>query len=312
MGINIFVAGGAGVIGQQLVPKLIRDGHKVTVGDVKPKPHSFNSSVKYMQLDLVNLTQNALNDTNSDLLINLAATFERSTESIEFFEDSFHNNNLLSHHLLTLTSQSKTIKRVLFTSSYLVYDSGQYLFKEPAKEPVVLGRGSEIRPRNLIGMAKLSHEAELNHFVQFPDTKFSVVIARIYRGYGLGSRDVISRWVRALLRDEEIEIFRPEGMFDFIYSKDSAEGIARLALDTSICGTIDLGTGRSRRVSEILEVLNTYFPKMASRFVESDLLYEGSQANTSELLEKLNWTPEYTLEKAIPEIVAFEKNALTE
>ena len=74
--------------------------------------------------------------------------------------------------------------------------------------------------------------------------------ARIFRGYGCNSRDVISRWVRALLAGEPINVFRPEGIFDYIYAEDSAEGLIRLA-ESNVTGIINLGTGRGRRVQEV-------------------------------------------------------------
>ena len=51
-GKNIFVTGGAGVIGQQLVPMLLEAGHNVFVGDLKEKPSSFGSDVYYIKGDL--------------------------------------------------------------------------------------------------------------------------------------------------------------------------------------------------------------------------------------------------------------------
>jgi len=44
--------------------------------------------------------------------------------------------------------------------------------------------------------------------------------------YGCNSRDVISRWVRALLAGEPISVFRPEGIFDYIYAADSAKALS--------------------------------------------------------------------------------------
>jgi carbamoyl-phosphate synthase large subunit len=42
---RVFVSGGAGVIGQQIVPKLIALGAIVYVGDLKPRPAGFPGQV---------------------------------------------------------------------------------------------------------------------------------------------------------------------------------------------------------------------------------------------------------------------------
>ena len=64
--------------------------------------------------------------------------------------------------------------------------------------PAPLAETDPVRPRNLCGGAKLMHEKELDFLDQFPGTPFTSVSARIFRVYGRGSKDVVSRWVRSL------------------------------------------------------------------------------------------------------------------
>ena len=100
-----------------------------------------------------------------------------------------------------------------------------------------------IEPRNLTGMAKLAHECELNFLSKHYNEKFNTVIVRIFRGYGIGSRDVISRWVRSLINKEPIEVYGEQSIFDYIYSKDTAEGLARIA-SSDYSGILNLGSGK--------------------------------------------------------------------
>jgi carbamoyl-phosphate synthase large subunit len=310
MGTKVFVTGGAGVIGKQLIPMLKERGCEIFVGDLKPKPIEFGDEIDYRQGDLVTLTQAEFDEFAPDVMIHLAATFERSVESIEFYDDNFHNNLELSHRLMGLARESTTLSRVLYASSYLVYDSAQYLFDNPAPEAISLNPERHLNPRNLIGMAKLAHEAELKYMAQFASTRFEIVIARIYRGYGLGSRDVISRWVRSLLAGEPISVFKDQGMFDYIYCKDSAEGVVRLALDTNYAGIVDLGTGKSKRVADVVSTLRAHFPNIEATFDDSDIQFEASQADTTQLQKILGWTPQYSVETAIPEIIGYESARL--
>jgi carbamoyl-phosphate synthase large subunit len=59
-------------------------------------------------------------------VIHLAATFERSAESYEFWEENFRHNVRLSHHLMSLAKDAPSVKRVVFASSYLIYDPSLY------------------------------------------------------------------------------------------------------------------------------------------------------------------------------------------
>lgn len=307
---RVFVSGGAGVIGLELVPKLVAAGATVFVGDLKPRPESFADSVTYVQGDLNTFSQAQFNSFAPDVFIHLAATFERSTETVGFWGENFQHNVLLSHHLMTLGKYCPSLRRVVFASSYLIYQPDLYQFEAAQDTPVSLHEQHPIAPRNLTGMAKLAHELELQYLAGFDEYPFTSVCVRIFRGYGRSSRDVVSRWVRALIAGEPIVIYRPEGLFDYIYAADSAEGLLRLAQNDRATGVVNLGTGRSRRVSDIVDILRCHFRDATLRTEISDIPFEASQADTSKLRSLLNWVPEYDLEDAIREIVDFERAAV--
>ena len=306
-GVRVFVSGGAGVIGQEMIPRLVERGAEIFTGDLKPRPGIFPKSVYYRQGDLNTLTCGELRAFSPQIFIHLAATFERSTESYGHWDDNFWNNVQLSHHLMTLHKDLPCLQRVVFASSYLIYNPALYQFPGPRATAVSLREDAQIFPRNLTGMAKLSHEIELQFLQCFKSGQFTSVCARIYRGYGRGSRDVISRWIRSLLAGEPVSIYQTEGIFDYIYAADSAEGLIRLADREDLTGIINLGTGIGRRVGDILDILREYFPDIQQHHRVSDALYEASCADMTLYQEKIGWRPEYSLETAIPEIIEYEK-----
>ncbi len=310
---RIFVSGGAGVIGQVLVGRLVGLGASVLVGDLKPRPKSMSRHIQYRQGDLNTISFTELSSFAPTMFFHLAATFERSVESFDFFEQNFLNNIRLSHHLLSLLKDVESLKRVVFASSYLIYDSSLYTFKEPVDKAVPLSESMAISPRNLTGMAKLAHEVELGFLERFRSSQFSSVSARIFRGYGRNSRDVISRWIRSTLRGEEIRVFCPEGIFDYIYADDTAEGLIRIAQTPSVRGIVNLGTGRPRRVADIVNVIRANLPSVkVVHDIEVEFDYEGSCADINLLMEKVHWTPKYDLEEAIPEIIEYERTRILE
>ncbi len=309
---RVFVSGGAGVIGLEMVAKLVERGAEVLVGDLQPRPDSFPRQVRYRRGDLNTMTLGELEAFGPEVFIHLAATFERSAETYEFWDENFWHNTRLSHHLMTLARESKTLKRVVFASSYLIYHPAQYQFPEAQEVPIPLSEGLPISPRNLTGMAKLAHEVELRYLAQFHSEQFTSVCARIYRGYGRGSRDVISRWVRDLIAEKAIKVYRPEGIFDYVYAVDSAEGLIRLAETESVTGIINLGTGRSERVQQVVDVLGKHFPGMKAEELEANIPYEASQAEMTTFQREVGWLPEYDVERAIPEIIAYERHCASQ
>lgn len=301
---KVLVTGGAGVIGRPLVGKLLQLGVELTVVDTKPRPKEWPKEVRYWQEDVNQIDKEKLFKLNPEYCFHLAACFERSEESSAFFQKNFYNNVLLSHALLFALKQCSNLKRVIFASSYLVYDPKSYLFKTPPKKRTNLIETTSLNPRNLCGSAKLLHEKELESVGL--DALFTTVSARIFRVYGKGSNDVISRWVRDLIEGKAIKVFAKEGVFDYIYADDVAEGLVKLA-DSDVTGPVNLGTGKARRIAEVLNVLKNHFPEMEIEESEEEASYEASQASMEAFVKATNWRPTATLEKMIPKIVAYEK-----
>ena len=301
---RVFVSGGAGVIGRALVDFLHKRGAKIFVGDLKPRPKDFPAEIQYRQGDLNYIPKEELDTFAPEVFFHLAATFERSTETYEFWEENFQHNVKLSNHLISCLKDNSSLKRVIFASSYLIYNPEFYFFKTPAKSTYRLTETDPISPRNLCGMAKLMHEMELHFLGHFKS--FSTISARIFRVYGKNSRDIISRWVRALLKDEKLTVYKEEGMFDYIFADEVAEGLVRLA-ESDATGIINLGRDNARRVSEVITVLKKHFPALKYDHADFDIDYEASQANMDYFKSKIGWAPSRNIEDTIPEIIEFEK-----
>ncbi len=307
---RVFVSGGAGVIGREIVKKLVAKGAIVMVGDLEPVPVDFPEEVIYRRGDLNYITQQELDSFNPEVFFHLAATFERSVETYEHWEENFWHNIRLSNYLMTLMRNVPGLERVVYASSYLIYKKELYNFDTPKDKAVKLKEDDPIDPRNLTGLAKLAHEMELEFLSHFKSDKFTSICARIYRGYGKNSRDVISRWVRDLQAGKKILVYNPEGWFDYMYAGDTAEGLIRLS-EVNETGIVNLGTGRSRRVADVVKVLKAHFPDMELEYGEPEAKYEASEADTTKLKSLVNWTPERDLENTIPEIIEFESSSKT-
>ncbi len=306
-GKKVFVSGGNGVIGNALVNMLHQHGAIIYVGDLKPRPSDWPKNIIYRQGDLNYITKEELDNFAPEYFFHLAATFERSTETYEFWQENYRHNIHLSNYLMSLLKDSEYLKKVIFASSYLIYDPKLYSFTEPSKKAYRLKETDPIYPRNLTGVAKLNHEIELRFLEEFKHEKYHTVSARIYRSYGKNSRDIISRWVRSLMNGEVLIVFKKEGLFDYIFADDVAEGLIRISDNPTAKGIYNLGNDNARRVEEVLAVLKSHFPDMEYTEEESNINYEASQANMDYFFETFGWKPQQQIETVIPKIIAYEK-----
>ena len=302
---KIFISGGAGIIGKQLVTKLLQLNAILLIGDKKKCPNLFKNKVKYIKKDLNLLKSNDLKKFKPEIFIHLAATYERTIENEDFFKNNFHNNVMLSNHLLEIVSKIKSIKKIIFASSYLIYSKDLYI-KSKNNKAIKLKETAKIFPRNLVGAAKLYHENELRFLSNFRP-KINITSARIFRGYGLGSRDIISRWIRSIIRNKTIKIYGANSSFDYIYCKDTAESLINILKLKHQFKIINVGYGKSSKIKDVLNVLGANFKKIKKKTNNQKTKIEKSYADMSYLIKKTNFRPKFSIDKGINEIIEYEK-----
>jgi carbamoyl-phosphate synthase large subunit len=306
---RIFISGGAGIIGRELVFKLLDLKAKIFVGDIKKCPKDFIGKVKYRTGDLNTISKKELINFKPEIFFHLAATYERTYENYNFFSNNFHNNIKLSNYLLKIISEVKSLKKIVFASTYLIYSDKNYSTKS-TNQATKFKEKSIIYPRNLIAASKLYHEQEL-FFISKHISRISVVCARIFRGYGVDSRDVISRWVRSILKKEKLIVYSEKSSFDYIFSKDTAESLVRMAFIKNKFQIINVGFGKSISISYILKKLKFIFKKdIKIKKIKSKIVIENSVADISYLKKTLNFNPYYNIISGIKEIINHEKRKI--
>jgi len=300
-GHKVLVTGGAGVIGRELVARFAAIGADLLTidrADGQDLPGTF------IRHDLSKGLPEQAMVFGPRTIMHLAATFERTDEDVEFWEDNFTHNVLLSHKLLAAARRMPSLETLVFASSYLIYDPALYLKQGETR---ALKEGDPINPRNLVGVAKLQTERDIDFF-QGAGAKYRGVNARIYRVYGHGSRDVISRWVRAALAGLGVEVFGGSNRFDYVFAGDVAEGLVRLAEQSQARGVVNLGSGVDHSIAGVVEVLRAEFPGLAIRQVDQAPTGEASRADMTLFRQLTGWVPGTKLHEGIRRIVEHERN----
>jgi carbamoyl-phosphate synthase large subunit len=312
-GERVLVTGGAGIIARELLDLLAARGATVLSVDRLPLAFEAPPGVTHHVADLALADLAPIADFGPRVIFHLAATFERSAESAEFWGQNWSDNVVATHRLAELAAGAGGVEVVVFASSYLVYRTSAYLRAEPVGDAVTLGEDAAIWPRNLCGSAKLYGEAELAFARDVMNGSFRTVSARIFRAYGRGSRDVVSRWVRAALRDEPIDVYHPENRFDYVYSGDVAEGLLRMAFEPTADGVINLALGQDRPVADVIAAIESATGRrLIVRRAEIDEPYEASRADVTRLRRALGWTPQTTLEAGVARLVEHEEREARE
>lgn len=283
---RILVTGDCGVIGRELVKILLEAKHEV-YGMDKLAPSIMDRTGNYTRLQR-DLSIDSLTDEieaiSPAVVFHLAASFERTQETPEAIDHIWENDTVASHRLLNAVMTCIGLKKIVFASSYLIYQLNSY----------------GIDPRNLCGVSKLYTERELEFLCTKLRPDVSYVNARIFRVYGCGGKEIISRWCRAKVRGEHSFLFNPENRFDFIHARDVARGLFELGFSEAN-GIVQLGTGISTSISEIVDMI-----RVTPERIEDDKQTENSVADISRLKQLTGWTPTITVSQGIKEVLAYE------
>lgn len=209
---RILCTGSAGRVGSYLV-KLFDSSHTLMCVDKKTG------------FDLAKEPMNEILDFEPEIIFHLAASFERSDETPDFLGINYHDNMLASLRLNQAIAKMRHLKKVVFASSYLVYDPGLYMSYEPF-DPEYYGlkdliETDVVEPRNLCGAAKLYEESELNFIKRNIHKNLQLVHARIFRVYGENGQEFVSRCAEYKKFGMPVDLWKPENRFDYVHAQRS-------------------------------------------------------------------------------------------
>ena len=308
---RVAITGASGVIGRELVGRILAAGDAdILTLDREPMLPALREGVRHVQVELATSGMEELMAFSPQEVYHLAAAFERSDEEPEFWDPNFNDNVLVTHRLHSALRQIKTLQTYVFASSYLIYQPDLYLFGAPQSSARKLKEDDPIAPRNLCGAAKFLAEREIAFMSRVDKLPFRTVMARIYRVYGRGSRCVVSRWVRSLLKDEAITLYNGENLFDYVFAGDVAEGLLRLAAAPAGNGIVNLSNGHARAVKDVVQTLRHQINGAAQliRVGQDCGPYEASEADIGRLISITGWHPPTSLEEGIARIIDHERS----
>ena len=128
---KILITGSEGLIGQNLVTRLLRENNKIICLDLQKKIKYKKKNVSFIKQDLMKKKEllNSLKKERIDLVIHLAAFL--GVKNTEKFELECLNNNIISTKNLLDVCKKLKIQKIIFSSSSEVYGN---LYKRQMRE----------------------------------------------------------------------------------------------------------------------------------------------------------------------------------
>ena len=303
---KIFVTGGAGFVGRNLVKSLIENNHNVTIFD-----NLSNSSEKNIQplLDKVNFVKGDItnyDDVSSSIkgscvVIHLASKINVQESFLN--PELTKNVNVKGTKNLLEACQENNITNVIVASSAAVY--GDY-----KDSKVYLSENAKTNPVSPYGKSKL----EMEEIVKILSNQhgFNAIILRFFNIYGAGQSPeyagVITKFLQKIKENKSLEIFG-DGMQtrDFISIGDIVTSFynAISKIDGKNGSTYNIATGKSISINDLASLMISICGKdlkiIHSVLKEGDIKF--SQADISLAEKELGYFPKSDLKQQIENLI---------
>lgn len=298
--IRSIVTGGAGFIGSNLVDKLVKEGHFVTVVDNLSTgrhsniSHHSKKKVKFINLD-ISKTKNLAKAIKGNSFVFHLAGLADIVPSIESPQNYFNTNVRGTLNILNVCRNIK-IKKFIYAASASCYGI-------PKNYPT--NENSKIDPKYPYALTKLLGEQLVMHWADvynMPNISF-----RLFNAYGPKSRTtgaygaVFGVFLAQKLANKPLTIVgNGTQTRDFIHVYDLVNAIFLASKKKDLRGEIfNLGSGKETSVNKIAEIIGEKKINVPKRPGEPD----RSHADITKIKKKLNWKPRISIQFGIKELL---------
>ncbi len=298
-GKTIFVTGGAGFLGSEVVKQISASGGTAIVYDnfsSGKKEHLKNfPRVIVVKGDIRNRLTIHKAISKSEYIINLAA--------LPFIPDSFHypqeffdvNTNGTLNLILESISK-KNIRNFVHISTSEVYGSAK---KSPMDE------NHPLLPQSTYAVSKLAGEKAV--FTMHKEHGFPATIIRPFNTFGpnITQPYIIPEIIKQILTKKGIvKLGNINSERDFTYVSDTASGIILALFSKDAIGeTINLGSGKSFKIKQIVKLVSSILDMKVKISINKDRLrpFDVNKLNCDNRKAKkiLGWKPKISFEEGL-------------
>jgi len=303
--LKVFVTGGAGFFGANLVASLLKKNYQVIIFDnfsnsseekISPLLAKGAKLVKGDITDYKSI-ENAMDD--SDIVIHLAASI--NVEDSILNPEKTHNVNVDGSINVFRACVANKVRKIIVASSAAVYGELENL---PASE------NSSTNTISPYGESKLNMEKHTQKFSQ--DNNLDCILLRFFNIYGKGQSDVyagvITKFTKNISENKPLVIFG-DGSYtrDFIAIEDVIDSIhnAISNLDGKRGTCYNVATGRAVSIKELAELmLSISGKKLEIKFEppkKGDIPH--SQANIDLAKKELDFHPKISFKEGLEKLL---------
>ncbi len=323
---KIALIGGAGFIGHNLAITLKKKGHEPVIidnlainnmlsfTDSEIKNRNLYWSLLNQRLELLHMNEininiqdgrnyNALSmligKIKPDVIIQLAA--------VSHADKSNKDPHTTFDHTLRTLENSLDIAKSL--GIHLIYFSSSMAYGNFNGESV--NEEMPCNPIGIYGTLKYAGELIVKAYHEVFGLPYTIIRPSALYGERCVSRRVGQIFIEQAVQDRDITINGSgEEKLDFTYVDDLIQGtILTIEKEEAKNQTFNLTFGKARSISDMVNILDNYFPKLSINYVPKDnLIPDRGTLNVDKARHILGYKPQYDLEKGYVKYIEWYKD----
>jgi nucleoside-diphosphate-sugar epimerase len=238
-------------------------------------------------------------DVKPDVIIHLAAVSHANKSNKDPHSTFDHSLRTLEN---TLDNARINKTHVIYMSSSMVY--GDFTSKEVKEDAIC-------KPIGIYGTLKLSGELMIKAYSHVFDLPYTIIRPSALYGERCVSRRVGQIFIENAIQNLDVKINGDgEDKLDFTYINDLVSGISSCCFNqNAINETFNLTFGRSRKISELLKILQEEFPKVKISYQSREkFMPERGTLNIDKAKNRLNYNPKDSIETGYIKYINWYKN----
>lgn len=300
------VLGGLGFIGEYLIGAMSKDEkYKITIADKKIDKEAIVNNIRYVPFSFEEKTEFCSYLENIDTVIHLVSTIFPS-DNMDNLQNEVEENVFPTIKLLESMVKEKSKKIVFVSSGGTVYGNHS---TAPIKE------SESGFPVSNYGIIKQIIERYIFLFHHYYGLDYRII--RLSNPYSTKSfkgrkQGIIPILIDKMENNEVIEIWGDgQNIRDYIYIEDAIEAMKKIIEYEGTDKIFNVGNGKGYSTNSVINLLKAYM-----NIQEPEIKYVGPRKcdvnnnilNTDLLNKLIGFTPKYSLEEGIKEILRNNKS----
>ena len=309
------VLGAGGFIGNHLVNRLKKEGYWVRGVDVKqPEYQTYSNADEFMLGDLKETSivdrafsgsgQHSLQELRFDEVYQLAADMGGAGYIFSGENDAnvMHNSALINLNVAHAAVKFKA-QKIFYSSSACMYPEHNQL--DPDNPNCEESSAYPADPDSEYGWEKLF--SERLYLAYSRNYGLNVRIARFHNIFGplgtwTGGKEKAPAAIcrKVIEADKEIEIWGSgEQTRSFLYIDECLEGVRRL-MESDFTGPVNIGSDEMVTINQLVDIAcSVEGKKITKKHIDGPLGVAGRNSDNKLIKDKINWAPDYPLNKGI-------------